>query len=58
MFDVVVQVRDRLDQMVKGGELHLEDDLQGSNIVGTNKRFMIQRYKQRIFVDFAVGGQS
>ena len=28
----------RLDQMVKWGELHLEDDLQGSNRIGTNKR--------------------
>ena len=27
----------RLDQMVKWGELFLEDDLQGSNRIGTNK---------------------
>ena len=58
LFDVIVQVRGCLDQMVKWGDLHLEDDLQGSNRVGTNKRFMMQRYKQRFFVDFAGSGRS
>ena len=53
LFDVIVQVRDHLNQMVKWGDLYLEDDLLGSNRVGTNKRFMMQRCKQRIFVDFA-----
>ena len=32
------QVRARLDSMVQWGELILQDDLQGRNRVGTNKR--------------------
>ena len=34
----VCQVRARLDCMVSWGEIFLEDDLQGLNRVGANKR--------------------
>ena len=50
-FDIFAgQVRDRLDHMATAGELFLEDDLQGKNREGTNKRlFHLDRIVVPVF---------